>query len=123
MELGPPCIGEPPYYRRGELPYYRREPPYYRRGEPPYDVVQRRTEGEEERRGEERRGELDRRNLATPTPEGGELTRHFLANSAKRPRIYIETLYETNFPQDVCRKASKSGGYDFRENAFGKLLR
>ena len=24
LELGPPCIGEPPYYRR--------EPPYYRRG-------------------------------------------------------------------------------------------
>ena len=24
LELGPPCIGQPPYYRR--------EPPYYRRG-------------------------------------------------------------------------------------------
>ena len=36
LELGPPCIGGPPYYRRGEPPYYRREPPYYRRGEPPY---------------------------------------------------------------------------------------
>ena len=44
--------------------------------------------------------------------------RHFLANSAKRPRIYIETHCETNFPRDVCLNSSKSGGCDFRENGF-----
>ena len=46
LELRPPCIGEPPYY-----------------------LAQRRAGGRKERR---RRGGLDRRNLATPTPEGGE---------------------------------------------------
>ena len=40
----------------------------------------------------------------------GKFACHFLANSADRPRIYIETLYKTNFPWDVCLNSSKSGG-------------
>ena len=43
-----------------------------------------------------------------------KFTRHLLTNSAKRSRIYIETLYGTNFPRDVCLNSSKSGGYKFR---------
>ena len=35
---------------------------------------------------------------------------HFLANSADRPGIYIETLYKTNFPRDVYLNSLKSGG-------------
>ena len=31
-----------------------------------------------------------------------KFTCHFLANLADRPGIYVETLYESNFPQDVC---------------------
>ena len=40
--------------------------------------------------------------------------RHFLANSADRPRIYIETLSKSNVPQDVCLNSSKSGGWVFK---------
>ena len=40
--------------------------------------------------------------------------RHFLANSADRPRIYIETLYKSNVPRDVCLNSSKSGGWVFK---------
>ena len=39
-----------------------------------------------------------------------KFTCHFLANFADRPRIYIETLYESNFPQDVFKNSSKRGG-------------
>ena len=41
-------------------------------------------------------------------------TCHFLANSADRPRIYIETLYKSNVPRDVCLNSSKSGGWVFK---------
>ena len=36
-------------------------------------------------------------------------TSHFWANSADRPRIYIETLYKSNVPRDVYLNSSKSG--------------
>ena len=39
--------------------------------------------------------------------------RNFLANSADRPRIYIETLYKSNVPRDVCLNSPKSGGLHF----------
>ena len=39
-----------------------------------------------------------------------KFTCHFLAKFADRPGIYIETLYESNFPRYVCRNSSKSGG-------------
>ena len=38
-----------------------------------------------------------------------EVLRHFLANSADRLGIYIETLYKTNFPREVCLNSVKSG--------------
>ena len=49
-----------------------------------------------------------------------EVLRHLLANSADRPGIYIETLYKSNFPRDICPNSSKSGKYDFRENDVRK---
>ena len=45
-----------------------------------------------------------------------KFTCHFLANSADRPGIYIETPYKSNFPWDVCLNSSKSG-----ETCFGHL--
>ena len=46
----------------------------------------------------------------TVLTETGKKKRHFSANSADRPRIYIETLYKSNVPRDVCLNSSKSGG-------------
>ena len=45
-----------------------------------------------------------------------EKKRHFLANSADRPRIYniMETLHKSNVPRDVCLSSSKSGGWVFK---------
>ena len=40
----------------------------------------------------------------------GKFACHFLANSADRPGIYIETPYKSNFPRDVCLNSLKSGG-------------
>ena len=53
LELGQPCIGEAPYY-----------------------LAQRRAGGREEEK--ERRRRIQDRNLATPTPEGGEQIGRFL---------------------------------------------
>ena len=39
-----------------------------------------------------------------------------------RPGIYIETLYESNFPRDVCLNFSKSGGYVFRESRVADMM-
>ena len=53
MELGLPCIGEPPYYLAQRRP-------------------QRRGAGGRKGGEKEERSGLHRRNLTTPTPEGGE---------------------------------------------------
>ena len=50
-----------------------------------------------------------------------ENIRHFSANSANCPRMYIETHYKTNFPGDVWLNSSKLAGAVFRK--LGLLIR
>ena len=91
MELGLPCIGEPPYYLvqriaarnltlgaraavyRGAAVLFGTEEGAARN--PPLELGRRewRREEKEEKR---RRSGPHRRNLATPTPEGGEQNEH-----------------------------------------------
>ena len=49
-------------------------------------------------------------------------TCHFLANSADRPGIYIETLYKSNFPRDVCLNSSKSGRWIFKGTLVADVM-
>ena len=37
-------------------------------------------------------------------------------------RDYIETLYESYFPRDVCLNSSKSGGYVFQESRVADMM-
>ena len=52
----------------------------------------------------------------------GKFVCHFWANSADRPRIYIETLYKSNIPRDVCLNSLKSGGWHFKETLVADMM-
>ena len=72
LELGLPCVGGPPYYLAQRM---ERRNPGLELGWRDSSSIWRRGERKERsgrRRRRRRRSGLHRRNLATPTPEGGE---------------------------------------------------